>query len=299
MKKVIFGMLILIVSLFCLPSCAPAISEEEYNAVQSELDNAQQKIDKLAEDLAVLRADYESMYADYESLHSDYESMYADYESLQSDYKNLLERLKQSTLKNPTWSELKEFLELDDTDTLPYIEASFDCTGFAITLRDNAWKYGIRCAYVEVDLGESNGHALNAFETTDRGLIYVDNTEVDQIAYVGINQPYGAIHLAAVKVEHIACTGSPAEFWSSLTYSTHSSPFSYDYYIGYQQRVKFYKESIEVYNKAVDEYNKGSTKWSYSQLTMWLDNLEALKRDLGSIIYEPMGMVESIEVYWN
>lgn len=278
MKKVILGALISIVLLFCLPSCAPAMSPEEYEALQSSLDDAQRKIDELTEDLAALQANYDSLQAHYDSL---------------------LERLKQSTLQNLTWSELKEFLERDGTDTLPYIEGSFDCSGFAITLRDCAWRCGIRCAYVEVSYSEVKGHALNAFETTDRGLIYVDNSQGDKIAYVEINQPYGIIHLDGVKFEYIACNGSPAEFWGSLTYSTHSSPFSYNYYIEYQRRSKFYKESVEAYNKAVEEYNKGSRKLSYSQLTTWLDNLEALEQDLGSIFYEPGGVVKSVEVYWN
>ena len=278
MKKAILGALIVIALLFCLPSCTPTISQEEYNTLQSNLDNAQHKIDELTENLTALQANYES---------------------LQDDYESLLVRLKQSTLKNSTWAELKRFLEQDDTDTLPYIENNFDCSGFAITLRDRAWRYGIRCAYVEVSFSGIEGHALNAFETTDRGLIYVDNTEGDKIAYVEINQPYGTIHLDGVLFEYIACTGSPAEFWKPLTYTTHPSPFSYDYYVDYQRRSKFYNESVEAYNKAVDEYNKGSEKWSYSQLTKWLENLELLRQDLGTNYYEPLGVVKNIEAYWN
>lgn len=278
MKKAILGGLILTTLLFCLPSCAPAISPEEYNTLMSNLENAQHEIDELTEDLATLQTNYENMQANFQSL---------------------LGRLNESTLSNPTWSELEEFLRLDDTDTLLYVEDSFDCSGFTITLRDHAWRCGIRCAYVEVGFSQAEGHALNAFETTDKGLIYVDNFEDDKIAYVGLHQLYGAIQLDGAKSEYIACSGSPAEFWGSLTYSTHPNPFSYDYYIDYQRRSKFYEESIDAYNEAVDKYNAGSKKWSYSQLTKWLENLEALEQDLGSISYEPMGMVESVEVYWN
>ncbi len=271
MKKVILGVLVLIALLLCLPACSPPVSPEEYNELRSNLNDAQREINELREDLATLQTNYES----------------------------LLERLRQSTLDNLTWSELKELLALDDTDALPYSEGSFDCAGFALTLRDRMWRYGIRCAYVEVGFSEGEGHALNAFETTDKGLIYVDDTKADQIAYVELNQPYGTIHLEGVKFEYIACSGIPAEFWALLTYSIHPSPFSYDYYIDYQRRRQFYEESVEAYNKAVQEYNSGSTKWSYSQLTAWLDNLEALEQDLGSVFYTPAGVVKSIEVYWN
>jgi len=45
------------------------------------------------------------------------------------------------------------------------VVGSFVCADFAETLHNNAEKVGIRVAYVTV-----NGiHALNAFDTTDRG----------------------------------------------------------------------------------------------------------------------------------
>ncbi len=299
MKKVILGASILMGLLFYLPSCAPVVSPEEYNTLQSRLDNAQYEIDALKANLAALQDNYENLQADYEGLQGDYEGLQDDYVKLRADYESSLERLEQSTLKNPTWSELRNLLEQDDTDTLTYLENSFDCTGFAITLRDHAWRYSIRGAYVEVGFSGKEGHALNAFETTDKGLIYVDNTEADQIAYVEINQPYGTIHLEGVRFEYIACSGSPDEFWGSLDYTTHPNPFRYDYYLDYQRRYQFYEESVAAYNEAVNEYNDDSTKWSYSQLTTWLDNLEKLEEDLGSIFYEPAGVVESVEVYWD
>ncbi len=271
MKTAILGVVILAALLLCLPACAPAISPEKYDELRSNLDDAQCEIDELREDLA----------------------------TLQTNYENLLERLRQSTLENPAWSELKGLLAQDDTDMLPYHKDSFDCADFAITLRDRMWKYGVRCAYVEVSFSEGEGHALNAFETTDNGLIYVDNTRADQIAYAELNQPYGTIHLDGVKFKYIACSGSPSEFWTSLTYATHPNPFSYDYYIDYQRRRGFYQESVTAYNNAVGEYNEGSAKWSYSQLATWRDNLNALEKDLGLVFYEPAGEVRNIEVYWN
>jgi len=211
----------------------------------------------------------------------------------------LLERLEQSALVDISWPELKEFLEQDDTDRLAYVEGSFDCSGFAITLRDSAARCGIRCAYVEIEFFVEGGHALDAFETTDRGLVYVDSIEADQIAYVKLNELYGVISLDGVKSECIACSGDPARFWGPLDYMTHSNPFSYSYYPDYQRRVKFYGESIEAYNEAVEKYNSDSKKWSYAQLTAWLDNIEALEEDLGSAFYQPGDKVKNIETYWN
>ena len=56
---------------------------------------------------------------------------------------------------------------------------------------------------------------------------------------------------------------------------------------------------MEAYNEAVDEYNEGNPKWSYDQLSTWRDNIEALEQDLGSVFYEPVGIVKTIETYWN
>ena len=291
-KKVILGVAVLMALMLFLPSCASGISQEEYETLQSRLNSAQLEIDTLKTNITTLQDSYNELQADYGNL-------LASYESLQSDYEGSQERLGQSTLENPTWAELEKFLERDDTDTISYVENSFDCTGFAITLRDRAWRYGMRCAYVEISFGEGVGHALNAFETTDKGLIYVDVTEADQIAYVEIGQLYRAIHLDVVKSKYIACSGDPDEFWGSLTYTTHPNLFSYDYCVDYYRRVQFREESRDAYNAAGDEYNSGRGGWTYSQLTEWLENIEALEEDIGSIFYEPMGTVNSVEVYWN
>ena len=277
MKKAILGALILIILLFYLPSCTPETSQGVYDALLRDFEEAQQQIDELTEESA----------------------LQTNYDNLQAKYEDLVKQQKQAALRNPTWAELKEFLQRDKTDTLSYVKDVFDCGGFSITLRDNAWVEGIRCAYVEISFSAGEGHALNAFNTTDNGVVYVDNTENDQIAYVAINQPYGKIALDGVKPEYIACTGDPTEFWEALSYTTHSNLFSYDYCADYLKRRQFYDESVEAYNKAADEYDKGSTKWSHSQLATWFDNLEALKQDLGSRFYQPADAVRVVEVYWN
>lgn len=79
--------------------------------------------------------------------------------------------------QNPSWSQLMKFLNDDKTDALPYQEKVFVCADFAEMLHNNAEAAGWRCAYVTIDLtGYTSGHALNAFQTTDRGLVYIDST---------------------------------------------------------------------------------------------------------------------------
>jgi hypothetical protein len=274
------------------------VSRGEYEALQSRLNASQLEIGAMKTNLATLQDSYNDLQADYGGLLATSESLQDDYDDLRADYENSLERFKQSTLEDPTWSELEEFLERDDTDTIPYTEDDFDCSGFAITLRDRAWRYGMRSAYVELVFSEGEGHALNAFDTTDKGLIYVDNTQADQIAYIEVGQLCGAIHLDTVKSRYIACSGDPDEFWGSLEYTTSSDLFSYSYYVDYQERVQFYEESVDAYIAALNAYNRDSSEWSRSRLTRWFENIEALGEDIGTIS-EPMGVVESVEVYWN
>lgn len=324
MKKIILLNVALIVVFLSLFSCAPAVPQEQYEAVMEELSSSQRQVEEMRDELFSTQSQFEKLRDEFTQdldsaqskvatltqqlvkLEYEHKSLKTDYEGLQHEYKEsqvnraeLLEKLTESTLRNPTWLELKQFLEHDDTDTLLYDEDSFDCDGFAITLRDRVSRFGYRCAFVGVSFGEVVGHALNAFETTDQGLVYIDNVKHDAIAYVEIGQPYGVISLDAVKSEYVNCDGSPNEFWGTLTWRSHDNPFSYDYYVRYRQRLEFFEQSIDAYNTAVGEYNKGSRTWSSSQLDGWLENLETLEQDLGSTFYEQMGIVENIEVYWN
>ena len=90
-------------------------------------------------------------------------------------------------LRNPSWAELTDFLYEDDTDEMEYVYPTTVCFDFAQRLQKNAKAAGWRCAFVEVELEgypdwygygipSSTGHALNAFETTDKGLVYIDCT---------------------------------------------------------------------------------------------------------------------------
>jgi len=92
---------------------------------------------------------------------------------------------EESNLQDPSWEELKAFLKEDKTDQLEYIFPTFVCADFARALQENAKEAGWRCALAEVQLEgypdwfqygipSNTGHGLNAFETTNRGLIYID-----------------------------------------------------------------------------------------------------------------------------
>lgn len=96
------------------------------------------------------------------------------------------------TATNPTWSQLMAFLAQDQTETFPYIANVYDCTHFAEDVHNNAEAVGIKAAWVGIDFVEGgDGHALNAFLTTDYGLVYVDCVSAsDKIARVKKGKEY-------------------------------------------------------------------------------------------------------------
>jgi hypothetical protein len=72
---------------------------------------------------------------------------------------------------NPTYEELTAFLKKGHSDQLGLNPYSFVC---ANTLHDNAEKAGYRCAWVDVHFTGGEERACNAFNTVDKGTVFVD-----------------------------------------------------------------------------------------------------------------------------
>ncbi len=116
--------------------------------------------------------------------------------------------------RDPSYAELVAFLNADKTDQFPYDVAGTGaaptftvgdprrlvdktlwtkvaeglasqptpriCSDFAEMLHNNAEIHGFRAGYVGITLaGTTSGHAIDVFNTTDRGLVYVDDTGGD------------------------------------------------------------------------------------------------------------------------
>ena len=106
---------------------------------------------------------------------------------------------------HPTWAQLMAFLYQDRTDTNTYIKNVYDCSEFSRDVHNNAEAAGIRAAEVHIDFrGMSEGHALNAFLTTDYGLVYVDCTGgPDTVARVKAGKAYRAVELYRIIMANI------------------------------------------------------------------------------------------------
>ncbi len=219
---------------------------------------------------------------------------------------------------NPTYAELVAFIKEDITDSKLYVQGlklqegiiiGRVCADFAEEVHNNAEAKGIRAAWVGIDLrGNEDGHALNAFETTDRGLVYVDSTgkdtafaqletgiesidappSWDKIAYVEVGKILGAIYLDYAK-----------------------SP-SYDFYETYKRKWQEHEEILREYNDEVLRYNReiaGKTYYEGSselaRIEAWETRLEEqgqlikeLAKELGDSSLKPLGIVENMFIRW-
>ncbi len=107
---------------------------------------------------------------------------------------------------NPTWSQLMTFLSQDQTEKHKYIEDVYDCSEYFRDVHNNAEAAGIRAAVVHIDFSDwlTSGHALNAFLTTDYGLVYVDCTQApDTFARVKAGKEYRAVEINRVSPSNV------------------------------------------------------------------------------------------------
>ena len=123
----------------------------------------------------------------------------------------------------------------DQTEKHNYTPGVYDCSQFSRDVHNNAEAAGIRAAVVHVDFrNRIEGHALNAFLTTDYGLVYVDCTRIDTIARVKTGKEFRAIDL--YKITGIKIRND--YWWSALS--------SY-YYIRSSTGGHSVTESIRIY----------------------------------------------------
>ena len=221
---------------------------------------------------------------------------------------------------DPSYAELVAFIEQDTTDGKDYLEhprIGYVCADFAEDVHNNAEAAGIRTASVSVDFeGDVIGHALNAFETIDQGLVYIDCTGQsssdklnfhleeteegfifvddnpdgwDAVAYVRVGEEYGLIPLARAEALY------------------------YNFYAEYKEKWLIYKELLAAFNDSVARFNQEIKDQTYfegseelARMEEWQAELEErsklldkLSGELGDVWFEPKGVVTEIWIHWG
>lgn len=91
-------------------------------------------------------------------------------------------------VRDPSLQEAREFVAIDQTNLLSYTYGSFTCHNFAMTFKGNAAEAGYKCGYVLLFF-HNKTHALNCFNTTDQGLIFIE-PQTDNTVQIAVGQPY-------------------------------------------------------------------------------------------------------------
>jgi hypothetical protein len=204
-----------------------------------------------------------------------------------------------------TWQELFGFLALDKTDEDLYIQDLYMCGGFSEALHNNAEAAGIRTAWVCLDMhGREIGHALNAFLTTDRGLVFVDCTGGDA-AVAPVAEGSG-------RCNHDKVAYVRPGLECGLISIDQAESTSYEFYIAYSDAWNSYVTDMEEYNRLEAEWSDfvdgrlivpGSSdareeRRLRSDLQARRISLEIQKGILGECRWKDLGVVEMVRIYW-
>ncbi|MBL7159013.1 hypothetical protein ISS85_00850 [Candidatus Microgenomates bacterium] len=183
--------------------------------------------------------------------------------------------------QDPTWEEVLEFLKNDSTDDKLYDLDSFVCTGFAEMFHNNAERAGIKTAYVGIVFSEGPGHVINAFNTNDKGLVYVDvtgpgfsrlrddfleennsNCEWDKIGYLAENRPYGTISINYSNLDPIDYQPyeNYATLWTDIQIQLEELRGKIDSHnedsVKHQEKAAAYEINSASYEKLLEDYNQ-------------------------------------------
>ncbi len=219
------------------------------------------------------------------------------------------------TAADPTFDELVAFIKADITDTKKYIATgpgAFVCADFAEAVHNNAEAAGLRAAWVSLTFeGTKEGHALDAFETSDRGLVYIDCTNSgttnsqgkgpqtwDAIAYIEKGKKYGVLLVERV-----------------LAVQYYYYPLEYDFYAECEKAWQEYETKLRAYNAEVERFNReiGSRVYIFgspeaSRISVWKEELTSQEKELKTL-KEKAGdrwleseyssyLVKSVMIHW-
>ncbi|MCK4365158.1 MAG: hypothetical protein KAW45_03850 [Thermoplasmatales archaeon] len=112
-------------------------------------------------------------------------------EELEEKYQEIIDIYNGTryNLHNPTFSEARYFINNDLTNQIPYEPVNFTCAHYAQGVNNNAEDMGIACAVVVLNFNQSS-HAIIAFNSTDRGMVYFEPQTDDIVVNLEIGNDY-------------------------------------------------------------------------------------------------------------
>ncbi len=157
-------------------------TENELSNVKNELDNLKEQLEKTNSFLEETKINYNNTLDSLNEekilsskLQSIVDNLQANIDSLASGYGYIL--------LDPTYTQVKTFLAADKTDLKEYVNDTYVCEDFAYDVITNASQQKIRCAFVSIRYPDS-AHAIIAFNTTDKGLIFIEPQSDEEVKLV-------------------------------------------------------------------------------------------------------------------
>ncbi|PIX31386.1 hypothetical protein COZ60_04845 [Candidatus Bathyarchaeota archaeon CG_4_8_14_3_um_filter_42_8] len=229
-----------------------------------------------------------------------------------------IELINNPNATNPTYAELVAFIEEDSTDERQYLTRAwapgfaYTCADFAEDVHNNAEAAGIKAAWVGIDFEENDeGHALNAFETTDKGLVYIDctgrrffpwlpkynATSWDKVAYVEVGKEYGVIDIAKAKSPSYSFYEEYTQKWQEFEKKQQELEKLLS---EWDKEVTRHNEEISKYGSSLEETTRFSVALEENTQKRYRlgDELRALQEELGDYWFEPLGIVKDVQIHW-
>lgn len=115
-----------------------------------------------------------------------------------------------SNARDVPYADVINFVIQDKVYEIPYDTNKFTCGDYAEKVQNDAENAGIKCGYVCVDFTDNSaGHACNVFNTTDRGIIYVDCTRYASTVDIVDGQEYQPVSIISMDTEYSHTTIMP------------------------------------------------------------------------------------------
>lgn len=172
--------------------------EDKHSQLAQEFEYARQEKISLENIFNDLQNEYNKLVLSHNSLNTSYTSLKEEYEKFSEKYNEIYNsRYKEGyddgyvqgfkatgyNIKDPTYEEAVDFIRSDKTDKKRYVEGNYTCLNFSADFKNNAFEAGYRCGFVYVEF-EEGAHGIVCFNTTDKGLIFVEPQDDDIVKLV-------------------------------------------------------------------------------------------------------------------